>query len=675
MGEEKKIKEKRFFKKVRGFKRFLLFTGIYILSFVILVGISAEYTSRPSFCPTCHYMETFHQSWKVSAHNKVECVECHFEPGMAGTIKGKLNGLVQIVNYVSLAYKKRKPWAEISDNTCARSGCHNMDAMRDSLYEFHGVEFSHRKHLEKMADGKSLKCTSCHSQVEQNVHMEVITATCASCHFKKSSNPDHDFAKLSDCKLCHHLDQKTPEQLADMRYNHTMVVNNKVECAGCHTNVTSGDGDVGKERCLQCHFENEKLEKLPDTKLVHEKHIHERSIKCYSCHNSIEHKIQKLTPESSLDCQTCHANSHTSQVNLFTGRNGFNVKDFPSTMYLNGINCKGCHIFHQVDSKGIETSKSKGEACETCHGKGYSKLVDQWKVIAQKRLGEINSIYSRASQIVKSSKSDKKAEAEKLLEEANHNIKIVEVGKSVHNIEFSDKLLGGAYDLMKKAVTTVGYSSGLPSFISSSEFVPNECYKCHSGVQEISVNKFGMKFSHNQHIVKERIACDRCHSNANKHGELIVSKQSCNNCHHANKTEDNQCASCHNFQVAMYDGKWMGKDKPDIMKEGGAKCIDCHIQKDKIIKPDDKVCLKCHDAGYDELMVEWKGDVKKLESDIVDLLNKLDKTDLSPEERDQLNEAKKIVNQLKGYPSIYIHNYELISSVLMEKKKLLSKME
>lgn len=106
MGEEKKIKEKRFFKKVRGFKRFLLFTGIYILSFVILVGISAEYTSRPSFCPTCHYMETFHQSWKVSAHNKVECVECHFEPGMAGTIKGKLNGLVQIVNYVSLAYKK-----------------------------------------------------------------------------------------------------------------------------------------------------------------------------------------------------------------------------------------------------------------------------------------------------------------------------------------------------------------------------------------------------------------------------------------------------------------------------------------------------------------------------------------------------------------------------------------
>ena len=132
-GEEKKQKEKRFFKNVRGYKRFLLFTGIYILIFVILVGVSAEYTSRPSFCPTCHYMETFHQSWKLSSHNKVDCVECHFEPGMSGTVKGKLNGLVQIVNYVSLSYKKRKPWAEISDNTCARSGCHLMEEIQDSV--------------------------------------------------------------------------------------------------------------------------------------------------------------------------------------------------------------------------------------------------------------------------------------------------------------------------------------------------------------------------------------------------------------------------------------------------------------------------------------------------------------------------------------------------------------
>ncbi|MBK8553499.1 MAG: NapC/NirT family cytochrome c [Ignavibacteria bacterium] len=133
----------------------------------MLFAIAAEYTSRPSFCPTCHYMETFYQSWKTSAHNKVDCVECHFEPGLTGTIKGKLNGLVQIVSYVSLTYKKRKPVAEIPDNTCARAGCHEKQSLNDSTYEFKGIAFSHKHHLSEQKRGKTLKCVSCHSQIVQ----------------------------------------------------------------------------------------------------------------------------------------------------------------------------------------------------------------------------------------------------------------------------------------------------------------------------------------------------------------------------------------------------------------------------------------------------------------------------------------------------------------------------
>jgi len=170
----KPIKEKRFFNKVRGFKRFLLFTGIYLFVFLILLSAAAEYTSRPSFCPTCHYMETFYQSWRTSTHNKVDCVECHFEPGLAGTIKGKLNGLVQIVNYISLSYKKRKPWAEIPDNTCARSGCHERQAFQDTTYNFKGVMFNHKHHLQELRRGKTLKCISCHSQIVQVLILKLL---------------------------------------------------------------------------------------------------------------------------------------------------------------------------------------------------------------------------------------------------------------------------------------------------------------------------------------------------------------------------------------------------------------------------------------------------------------------------------------------------------------------
>jgi len=670
--QDKPVKKvKRFFKNVRGWRRFLLFTGIYIGVFLVLLAVSAEYTSRPSFCPTCHYMETFYQSWRTSAHNKVDCVECHFEPGISGTIRGKLNGLVQIVNYVSLSYKKRKPWAEIPDNTCARSGCHESQGLQDSTYEFKGISFSHKHHLQELKRGKTLKCTSCHSQIVQGTHIEVTTATCFTCHFKKSDDPEHKFDKLSDCSTCHNWKNKTKEEIANFRYNHTSVIENSVSCLSCHTNTIVGNGEVGKERCFQCHFETDRLEKYDDTKFIHSTHIEKHSMKCFSCHSAIQHKIQKLDPKAPPDCQSCHSNAHSSQVSLYTGENGYNVDKTPSVMYLNGINCKGCHIFHETDKKDIGTSKAGSSSCDKCHGKGYDKLVKQWEEASVKRVAAINSIFKTVQYQISSSTSSNKEEAEKTLEEAYHNIRIVEVGKSVHNIQFADKLLIGSYELMKKSLTLVGSSARLPEFKSSSEFVPNECYNCHSGIQEISVKKFDMNFSHNLHIVKNRIACEKCHSNALKHGELIVSKQNCNSCHHTEGKTNETCNKCHSFQNEVYSGNYLKRNQPDYMKQGGVGCIDCHVSSDKVMKPDQKICSKCHSTDYEPMMGDWKSDVKKLISELNTLLSSAKNNDLSQEDQNYVNETRKIVNQLNSYSSIYVHNYDLITTLLTERRKKL----
>jgi nitrate/TMAO reductase-like tetraheme cytochrome c subunit len=662
-------KGKRFFKKVRGYKRFLLFTGIYLFLFVLLVAVSAEYTSRPAFCPTCHYMETFYQSWRTSAHNKVDCVECHFEPGISGTIRGKLNGLVQIVSYVSQSYKKRTPWAEIPDNTCARSGCHETQTLKDSTYNFKGVQFSHKNHLEDLRRGKKLKCTSCHSQIVQGTHIEVTANTCYTCHFKKSDDPGHELDKLSDCKTCHQWENKSKQEMAGFRYDHTTVVSNKMACMDCHSNTISGNGTVGKERCYQCHFETDRLEKFSDTKFMHETHIAKHSMKCFACHSTIDHKVQVMDPKAPPDCNSCHNNAHSSQVSLFTGENGFNVEKMPSAMFLNGINCKGCHVFHEIDKKDITTSKSSGNACEKCHGKGYDRLVGQWKVATSKRVITINSIYKTVSGIVSRTGSDKKPQAEELLKQAEHNIRVVEVGKSVHNVQFADKLLIGSYNLMKQALSVIGNSNTLPEFKSNEEFIPNECYSCHSGIQEISVKKFDMNFSHNQHIAKEKISCNKCHSNAQKHGELTVNKESCNNCHHSKSKVNESCVNCHKFQEEVYSGNYLGKNQPDFMKVGGAGCIDCHVVTDKIVKPDKKMCLKCHEAGYDDMMGEWKADVKKISAELNELIQKAKLQELSDEDKNELESARKILNQINSYPSIYVHNYDLITTVLNEKKK------
>ncbi len=674
MSEAKEKKAKRFFKNVRGWKRFLLFTGIYLFVFVALFSLAAEYTSRPSFCPSCHYMETFYQSWRTSAHNKVDCVECHFEPGISGTIKGKLNGLVQIVNYVSLTYKKRKPWAEIPDNACARSGCHETQALSDSVYNFKGIEFSHKHHLEDLKRGKKLKCISCHSQIVQGTHMEVTPSTCNTCHFKKSSDPEHKFEKLSDCRTCHKLDSKPKVMLAGMRYNHTSVVDNKIECSSCHSVVTSGNGEVGKERCFQCHFETERLDKFDDTEFMHKIHISKHSMACINCHSSIEHKIQKIDPSGSPDCNSCHSNAHSSQVSLFSGENGFNVDATPSSMFINGISCKGCHVFHERDRMDISTSKARGSSCEKCHGPGYDRLVKEWEVTTVKRLAAIQTIYNTVSSLVKNSESSRREDAEKLIEEAYHNLRLVEVGKSVHNVQFADKLLVGSYGLMKEALTIIGSSAGLPDFKSSSDVIPNECYRCHGSIQEISLKKFGMNFSHNLHIVKNKVGCERCHSNVNNHGELIINKESCNSCHHSKNKTNETCGKCHSFQTQVYEGSYLNKNQPDFMKEGGTGCIDCHISADNLNKPDDKICAKCHDASYSDMMGEWKGEVKKLTDELNEMIRGMNTANLNEEQKSEFAEIKKIVSQISSYPSIYVHNYDLISSVLTEKRKQLKKM-
>jgi len=673
-GNTKKVKVRMFFKNVRGWKRFFLFTGIYLFTFLVLFALAAEYTSRPSFCPTCHYMETFYQSWKTSAHNKVDCVECHFEPGLTGTIKGKLNGLVQIVSYVSLTYKKRKPVAEIPDNTCARSGCHEKQSLSDSTYDFKGISFSHKNHLQEQRRGKTLKCVSCHSQIVQGTHMEVTVSTCTNCHFKKSSDPEHKFDKLSDCNGCHKFNEKPKELLANLRYNHASVVDKKMDCGGCHSNTIEGNGAVGKERCFQCHFEQERLDKFDDIELMHSTHISKHSLDCSNCHSPIEHKIQKIDANASPDCNSCHSDAHASQVSLFSGENGFNVEKSPSSMFISGINCKGCHIFHEMDKMDINTSKAKGSSCEKCHGPGYDNLMKEWEATSLKRLNVIKAIYNTANVQVKNSSSGNKEEAEKYMEEAYHNMRMVEVGKSVHNVQFSDKLLVGSYELIKKSLSVIGASSNLPGFTSSSDIIPNECYRCHSGIQEISLKKFGMNFSHNEHIVKNKVACARCHSNVNKHGELTMTKESCNSCHHSSGKSNHACAKCHSFQEQVFEGNYMKKNQPDFMKVGGSGCIDCHVSSDKVIKPDNNICLKCHDAGYDAMMNEWKADVKKLLGEINELLRSTGGKELSNEEQDEIKETKRIVADVQSHPSIYVHNYDLISSLLSEKIKRLKSM-
>src|SRR3990167_8644310 len=85
-----------------------------------------EWSVQPSFCTNCHLMDPYYKSWQESSHGRhgVACIECHYEPGVVETARGKVMALNMVVKYFTGA-EGTKPWAEVSDNSCMRSGCHS----------------------------------------------------------------------------------------------------------------------------------------------------------------------------------------------------------------------------------------------------------------------------------------------------------------------------------------------------------------------------------------------------------------------------------------------------------------------------------------------------------------------------------------------------------------------
>ncbi|NOY06468.1 MAG: hypothetical protein GXO82_07540 [Chlorobi bacterium] len=670
--------------------RFLKYFFTILILLLILVGASAEFTSRPQFCPTCHYMETFYNSWRQSAHNNVSCVKCHFEPGLAGTVRGKLEGLVQVVKYVSQAYRKSKPWAEIPDASCLQSGCHRERLLHGDV-TFKGVHFNHRPHLEQMRRGKKLRCTSCHSQIVQGEHITVTESTCFLCHFKKDPtlNPIYDYKykteqvlfrkkeraqlkRMSNCKTCHNW-KKVPESVRkEFRYDHTSVIKRDLGCYECHTNVISGEGEVPKTQCFKCHFEDERLERYDDHTLIHEKHITENKIECENCHFPIVHRVKKVDPSQPPDCNSCHPGTHEGQVKLFAGTGGEDVKSMPNPMHEAGINCRGCHIFHTENMVNhTETYKASGSSCDHCHGSGYQRLLQEWTTAAKSQMRVLDKVYRMVTSRVRARGN---AEVQHLISNAKNNIELVRWGKSIHNIQYSNSLMISAYNDLKKAADLARVKLRFPKLMNLEQTIPSACVSCHTGIITISKEKYGLMFPHKKHVYEKKIPCSTCHSNRRKHGELILRREDCMNCHHKAFPSQTgiKCATCHQTQVAVFSGNVADPQEPSMKSEAGLSCEDCHLtEKGKVIRATGFTCAKCHDEGYGDVLHDWQDEVQGAMKKLRQILTSLKKKDAQKYAR-VIADAEKVLTTFANDRSRGAHNPDYFSS---QAEKLIARMK
>jgi hypothetical protein len=118
-------------------------------------------------------------------------------------------------------------------------------------------------------------------------------------------------------------------------------------------------------------------------------------------------------------------------------------------------------------------------------------------------------------------------------------------------------------------------------------------------------------FPHAVHVEDVEVACTRCHS-PEKHKMRVITRSECMNCHH--EAQDIACGHCHPAQEALYTGKLAGsglEEQPDPMADAEVECDGCHAVSSKMsIAAIQEACVDCHEAGYEEMVVDWINEVQ-----------------------------------------------------------------
>ncbi len=265
---------------VENWKKLFIAIGVLFVIFIVVSAALIHFTEKPEFCNTCHLMKPYHKAWTESAHKDVSCLKCHIEPGLKSHIKGKIDGLMQVLEYASGRYSE-KPVATVRDISCLQEGCHEKESLRNKKIMFKDkVEFHHKTHWQEHPElGKniSLRCATCHMWLTFDKHVAVDENTCFICHFK--TVPVEMITE--QCTKCHTGISETE--------THREYMAEGMHCADCHDTIKTTDAPVLKQMCYFCHADQDKLNKIDDRELLHQKHIPDNNADCISCHELIAH--------------------------------------------------------------------------------------------------------------------------------------------------------------------------------------------------------------------------------------------------------------------------------------------------------------------------------------------------------------------------------------------------
>jgi len=572
-----------------GWKRLMAFgprrIGLVLFASLAVVVVSmllfVKVTSQPNFCRSCHVMEPYFEAWQTSTHSHVTCTECHIPPGLEGTVHSKFMAMAMVANYFTGVYKRSKPWAEIEDRNCLRSGCHDTRLLQSTV-DFRGVKFDHKPHLEEVRRGRQLRCTSCHSSIVQGEHITVSESTCFMCHFRPDTLGQQ--TALAKCTGCH--TPPTGVMAADTSFDHTEMLARKADCSGCHASEVVGDGYVPRERCNSCHAQQQHIERYDERVFIHQTHVTDHKVECTACHTQIRHgKDAVAFASKERTCSQCHGKPDDAIERVWRGDlPGLPLA--PSSMAKAGMVCTSCHVGDIHASDGNHPDP----VCTPCHDPGYDKLWTRWDEPILRRIKELEQKTAN----LEPGERDTMRLALDLYKRGNplHNPEMIEL--------LSKQILG-------KEIT-----------------VNPTCNSCHPAAGDAVVMYGGNTFDHRKH--KTVGQCETCHSTSEEtHGRLLMSKNDCNNCHHQPLvSKQTDCATCHTTQAAVFTGKvpQFAGAEPSFKMELDFACTDCHVTRGTSVSRDvASACIACHDNDFADTLASWQSDARIMSKSIHNALS------------------------------------------------------
>ncbi len=557
-------------------RRLIQATVIVVVLVVAAVWLALRATASPSFYGLFPWLSDYTTSWEKSGHKDVACSECHFIPGVGGSARREAVSLSLLVDRLTGVHSTgafRFP----GNVSCAQDGCHAEILGESGDVTWKGVDFSHARHLKQIKRGLSLACTTCHQQVVHGTEKPVDTSSCMACHLK-GLEWEEDIYR---CELCHDM-ASAPKD----RYDHSQVVKQKMNCEGCHADITPKQGgEVDPGRCVACHPSGDRAVQFSDVKRVHERHVTQLGFACTFCHHPIKHAVHPITLTDDASCSNCHRGVHEAQRGLYLGVNPVHpgAKPQPDPMAKVHVHCEGCHTAWKKAREG-EVRSPTGQACNDCHGPGYDKILKQWSSILRRDLAAARKAVDGATAALRGRRIPKASTG--ALQDARAFLRQVERGHGEHNIVFAVTQLDQAVASVNRALEESKSELRFPRIEDAKRLTANECSRCHLQVPD-TVTYRGARFQHEAHV-RQVGDCESCHTPYADHGKLAWGKEA--------------CAQCHSSAVPIPHPKGFREQMGQVVKKAGFDaCLECHNTAQTR-----EQCTPCHSGGP-QREIEWQG--------------------------------------------------------------------